>query len=192
MEADTEIITKTQIRMKEAVYKHFMTFILLCVAPIISMAEEVEIDGINYELIPKAKIANVIANTTKYQGNIVIPSSFEYEGISYEVTKIKKSAFSGCSSLTSIDIPNSVTSIERDAFSNCNHLKKVIVRDIAAWCNVNFEANSNPLLNAGHLYSDEITEITELIIPNSVTSIRSYTFEGCSGLTSIDIPNSVT
>ena len=122
-------------------------------------------------------------------GDIVIPEKVEYEGVEYTVTNI--GGFWGCS-LNSITIPKSVTTIVVDAFASGSSIQKVIVEDIAAWCNIFFEQASNPLSCSGHLYSDENTEIKDLIIPNSVTSIANYAFRGCSGLTSVTIPNSVT
>ena len=116
--------------------------------------------------------------------SIVIPSS---------VTIIGYGAFGQCRSLTSIEIPSSVTIIGSYAFFDCDLLYKVIVKDIAAWCNIDFgNYYANPLFYDHHLYSDENTEITELTIPSNVTSIGQYAFSGCSGLTSIVIPSSVT
>ena len=113
--------------------------------------------------------------------------------IGNSVTSIGERAFEDCSGLTSVTIPNSVKSILSYAFSGCSRLKKVIVPDIAAWCNVFFyDSKANPLYYAGHLYSDETTEITNLIIPNSVKSIGGGAFRNCSALTSVTIPNSVT
>lgn len=68
----------------------------------------------------------------------------------------------------------------------------VKITDLAAWCNVSFTDNySNPLYYAKHLFMDD-KEITDIVIPEGVTSIDEYAFFGWSGLTSIIIPNSVT
>ena len=93
--------------------------------------------------------------------------------------------FYKCSGLAEVTIPNSVTSIGESAFRGCSGLKKVIVKDLAAWCGISFASggySSNPLYYAKHLYSDDDTEITDLVIPNGVTNIGSSAFKGCDNL----------
>ena len=94
----------------------------------------------------------------------------------------------------STNIPNGVTTIGYWAFTGCTGLKKVIVSDIAAWCRIKFSDyyDNNPLYYAHHLYSDEKNEITDLVIPKEVTTIGECAFICCTGLTSVNIPNSVT
>lgn len=119
-----------------------------------------------------------------------IPSIIEYEGEAYSVIGIGEHAFENCDSLRSITIPSSITTIKYYAFHNCNNLSAIHIPDIAAWCTNNFK-DSNPLALAHNLYlNDEL--ITDLVIPEGVTSISEKAFYDCDNITSVIIPGSVT
>ena len=170
--------------------QQFLLFLALMMLPMVACANTVEIEGIYYELISKAKQATV-KGAVSTSGSVVIPASVFYEGVEYSVSSIGSEVFKG-RSLTSVTIPNSVTSIGENAFQGCSGLTSVHISDIAAWCRISFGSGyANPLNCAHHLYlGDE--EIKDLVIPNSVTCIERCAFWGCSGLTSVNIPSSVT
>ncbi len=111
--------------------------------------------------------------------------------ISDSVTNIGVGAFQSCRSLASITIPESITSIGDYAFLKCGDLTAVHISDLAAWCGISFgKYFANPC-NSAHLYLNG-TEVTDLVIPDSVMNIEDGAFRNCSGLKSVTIPESVT
>ena len=91
--------------------RKLLLFVVLMFLPLMARAEVVEIDGIYYNLIKKAKVAEVAKGTNAYTGAVSIPETVAYETVTYNVTAIQSGAFENCKELTSVTISNSVTSI---------------------------------------------------------------------------------
>ena len=138
----------------------------------------VEINGIYYNIVPKAASAEVTSNPNRYSGTITIPSSVTYEGKQYNVTSIGDKAFQTCYSLESVTISNGIVSIGNNAFDYCTSLTSVEIPN-----SVKTIGNSAFIGCAG---------LTTINIPNSVTTIGGAAFTSCKGLVSIAIPNNVT
>lgn len=150
---------------------------ILLILPMLANAEEVEIDGLWYNLSPKEKTAEVIQyKDTRYAGDVIIPATVTYKDVEYSVTSIAGStfywckdltsitigdnvkrignnAFRSCNSLTSVTIPSSVMTVGSQAFRDCNLLKAVNITDLEAWNRILFsDWSSNPFTYARHLY----------------------------------------
>lgn len=93
------------------------------------------------------------------------------------VTSIGDWAFSSCSKLNSITIPDSVVSIGLYAFSDCESLSSIKI--------------PASVKTIGFFAFADCTSLTSITIPNGVTTIDNGTFSSCTSLTSIAIPNSV-
>ncbi|MBR4237397.1 leucine-rich repeat domain-containing protein [bacterium] len=137
--------------------------------------------------------------------------------LSNNVSSIGERAFYNCSFLTSITIPNSITSIGFFAFSSCRRLVEVINKSdlkltagsldngyITFFAKDIIDDESKSKLSKMNdnciVYIDDkiielicyVKPITNIVVPNGITSIGNYAFSGCLSLTSITLPSSVT
>ena len=106
------------------------------------------------------------------------------------LARIGDHAFSGCASLTRLTIPSGVTQIGKSAFEACGSLTGIWVTD----GNSNYSSDKH-----GVLFNYDKTELVRCPaaisgtyeIPNGVTTLDSFAFEGCELLTGVSIPDGV-
>lgn len=167
--------------------------LLVLLANLPVYAYDFESGGLHYSISGNNTVS--VVGPKDYSGDIVIPDQVVYNGNFYSVTSINDAAFAYWPqdfSTQSVTIPRSITSIGYGAFEERSGLNAVYITDLEAWCNISFHgSDSNPLEHAHHLFLNG-QEITDLRIPNSVSSIASYAFWGGKGFTSMTIPNTVT
>ena len=150
------------------------------------------IDNIRYadtyllEAVDKTQTSYSIKDGTKWIGASAFSGCYSLTSteIPNSVTSIGNGAFRDCSDLTSITIGNSVTNIGESTFSGCDFLTRVSL-------------NSNALVGRNYTQTFNLksifgSQVKEYIIGDSVNSIGDYAFFKCDELSSITLPNSIT
>lgn len=133
-------------------------------------------DG-TYYTIGENNTASLTSKKEAISNEFTIPSQVDFNGKKYNVKSIGDYAFSGCSGLTSVTIPNSVISIGSSAFESCSGLTSVTI--------------PNSVTSIGSSAFQYCSGLTFVTIPNSVTSIGYKAFYGCRDLTSVIIGSGV-
>ncbi|MDE7263584.1 MAG: leucine-rich repeat domain-containing protein [Anaeroplasmataceae bacterium] len=125
-------------------------------------------------------------------------SDFESLHIPDGIKIIGDNAFADYNNLVNITIPNSITNIGNNAFAGCSSLTNVYFEgSIEDWCQIQFSTlDSNPMAYASHFYlkntNNQWQELTHIEIPDTISEIGSYQFNGFNNVLSIEISNSVT
>ena len=183
--------------------KKLFTLLLTMAASVGAMfAEKVQIGDLYYNLDATSQTAEVTSQNSSYPkwsttiATANIPSSVEYNSVTYSVTSIGNNAFYECTGLTSVTIPNSVTTIGYYAFEYCSGLTSIeIPNSVTSIGDYAFSGCSDltsPVYNA-HVFAYMPTSYSgAYTIPDGIESIADGAFYGCTGLTSVTIPNSVT
>lgn len=143
--------------------------------------------------------------TVVYEGTVTEVGSYalQWQGkltgivIPEGVTRIGFQGFFQCSNLTNLTLPKSLKEIgvpSGQAFGGCSGLAngQFIIDDIAWWCSLTINGGSNPLSYTKKFYSAPDVEVTDLVIPEGVTSICGNAFYGVEGIKSVTFPESVT
>ncbi len=191
-------------------------------------AYDFQVDGIYYTIVGETVEVDDDGSRIAYSGEVIIPPSVTYNGKEYPVTSIGEDAFWNCTGLTSVTIPSLVTSIGDWAFWGCDGLTSITIPESVTsigeavfwdctgltsvqWnarvCNIEEVGYQHPFYKCDNikqftfgnnvelipvLLCSGLTGLTSIEIPESVTEIGHSAFSGCTGLTTITIPESVT
>ena len=134
-------------------------------------------------------------------GDLIIPSTVNYEDKDYIVVGISNNAFKNNTGLTSVTIPNTVTVIGNSAFYGCTNLKDIYLPKTINF--IGYDAfNKTAWLNAQpdgvvyastafYTYKGTMPQNTNIVIQDGTTCVAERAFQNCTNLNSIQIPNTV-
>lgn len=194
--------------MKLHFIKQVFVVLLAAAVPTVMSALNFWVDGMYFKVINDNEVEVAYRYNTEYSGNIVVPETVDYSGVTYRVTAIGEDAFRGQDIIT-LNTGNSVKSIAKGAFDMCTSLASVYIGssveqiaespfgrsgvtsvevhpdnpffDSREHCNAIIETATNTLTAA----------CIETVIPNTVTAIGIGAFGRMDSLKSIVIPASV-
>ena len=159
------------------------------------------IDGIAYNLDNSLRSASVADYNSWYRGDIIVPPTVEWEGVTYSVYTVSEEAFMHCESLTSVTLPNSVSTIGQRAFAHCPRLKTVnippsVTRIEASTFSGCYSLESIVLPDGisyiGASAFRECSNLKSINLHDNIYNIGQYAFFGCSSLGSVNIPKNLS
>lgn len=158
-------------------------------------------NGVEYKYEVIAPLTNFVRATAitpadQLTGEVIIPSTVNYNGTNYVVSQIGKSAFEGYSGITKMTIPSTVSIIEEKAFRNCTALREINTpQPLSTIGDYAFEGCSSlenyslqaSISKLGEGCFRNCTSLTNVTFPTSLNNIPAKAFEGCTSLEEIYI-----
>ena len=192
-----------------------LTFIIALLAATGAWAQEFTFDNLKYTVTDAtAKTVELTGYKSGLAGEVNIPATVTNESTEYSVTSIGSRAFSWCSQLTAVTIPEGVATIGYSAFEYCSSLTEVNIPasaiNIGNWvfdyCSALTaihvaEGNTAYSSEDGVLFNKDKTTLvcypigkpeTTYTVPATVTTFTTSAFENCTALAQINLPNSLT
>ena len=193
--------------------KHFFLTAVTLLCSLAVNAQDFQVDGIYYNVLSYTTVSVTYLGAhydhypDEYSGEVIIPSIVSYRNTEFEVTEIGPGAFSGCTNLTSVSIPNSVTKIGDYAFSGCSGITHINVPKDAGLSgiysfqgctgelimnnnrNVSYQTGTGSNTTYGPFYGSEFTKVT---IGDDVTTLMINAFWNCTSIKEVVIPENVT
>jgi hypothetical protein len=172
------------------------TLIVECEIPSASTASEGAFYGASVSKV-------VIGNDVTSIGDYAFRGCSKIEEVTFgqSVKNIGSYAFANCNALREIRLPQSVESIDRMAFYNCNSLVRTeLGAGITTLSKHAFYGCSGEIIVNGNLPAAASTNesafngarFAKATISGSATTIRSYTFGGCSTLANVTLGEGVS
>ena len=131
---------------------------------------------------------------------IIIPSTVNNNGITYDVVSIGEKAFLICSNLVSVTLPSSIKTIGSHAFYECKKLSSINIPESVEsidmyafyYCrNLSSIYIPNSVRYIGMSAFIGCSKLSSIVLPNSLSKIERLLFSGCDHLVSVKIPESV-
>lgn len=141
---------------------------------IFGMQTKKTINGVTY--LVEGDEAIVVGYDESFNGVLNIEQNININGTAYPVSAIANSAFEGCSSITSVAIPEHITSLGEYIFCNCPNITEVTI--------------SKGVKLPAHAFQ-KCSALTTVKLPSDMKEIPDFAFGDCNSLVGIDIPKSV-
>ena len=188
---------------------------------LVSHAEIFEVDGLWFEtntdetvmLIVEPSGGGSFISKKAYQGDVVIPGTIEYQGITYMVTGVQETTFNDSPNLTSVSIPSTVLSLGTAPFMDCPSLAAIMVdEENPAFSVVDgllYDHDKSMLIACPATRTEDVTidesveticrsafdwcsQVSRIVIPTAVKEVGPRAFYNCDKLTDIVLPDGIT